>query len=218
MSASRRIEVNPKVMLGKPVVRGTRIPVELLLRKLSEGATEADLLDAYPRLTRRTFRRHSPTQRTCWPTRRPWNSNRRRDEACSSLPMKAATLPWYVPCEPSATMFWLLLKLARGPMTKRCWNWHASNSEFSDRRQGFRPTGLRRRARERWSHLDPPPVFLAVIPPRRDRQNGRRSWCRSRRPFRRCQPRPTSFWTQTENVRTTDGALLRTGGAPQGSL
>ncbi len=38
-------------MLGKPVVRGTRIPVELLLRKLGEGATEADLLDAYPRLT-----------------------------------------------------------------------------------------------------------------------------------------------------------------------
>jgi len=47
-----RIEINPDVMLGKPVIRGTRIPVELLLRKLSEGATEADLLDAYPHLTR----------------------------------------------------------------------------------------------------------------------------------------------------------------------
>ena len=47
-----RIEVNPEVMLGKPVVRGTRITIELILRKLSEGATEADLLDAYPRLTR----------------------------------------------------------------------------------------------------------------------------------------------------------------------
>jgi uncharacterized protein (DUF433 family) len=46
-----RIEINPAVMLGKPVIRGTRIPVELILRKLSEGATEADLLDAYPRLT-----------------------------------------------------------------------------------------------------------------------------------------------------------------------
>lgn len=46
-----RIEINPDVMLGKPVVRGTRIPVELILRKLSEGATTADLLDAYPRLT-----------------------------------------------------------------------------------------------------------------------------------------------------------------------
>jgi uncharacterized protein (DUF433 family) len=39
-------------MLGKPVVRGTRIPVELILRKLSEGETEDDLLDAYPRLSR----------------------------------------------------------------------------------------------------------------------------------------------------------------------
>jgi uncharacterized protein (DUF433 family) len=45
-----RIEINPKVMMGKPVIRGTRIPVELLLRKLSEGATEEDLLAAYPRL------------------------------------------------------------------------------------------------------------------------------------------------------------------------
>ena len=48
-----RIEINPAVMLGKPVIRGTHIPVELILRKLSEGATEADLLDAYPRLKRK---------------------------------------------------------------------------------------------------------------------------------------------------------------------
>jgi uncharacterized protein (DUF433 family) len=46
-----RIEINPAVMLGKPVIRGTRIKVELILRKLAEGATEADLLDAYPNLT-----------------------------------------------------------------------------------------------------------------------------------------------------------------------
>jgi uncharacterized protein (DUF433 family) len=52
MTITDRIEINPKVMLGKPVVRGTRIPVELILRKLSEGATEKDLLDAYPRLSR----------------------------------------------------------------------------------------------------------------------------------------------------------------------
>ena len=48
---TERIEINPSVMLGKPVIRGTRIPVELLLRKLAEGATIEDLLDAYPRLT-----------------------------------------------------------------------------------------------------------------------------------------------------------------------
>ncbi len=37
--------------MGKPVVKGTRIPVDLILRKLGEGASEDDLLDAYPRLT-----------------------------------------------------------------------------------------------------------------------------------------------------------------------
>lgn len=51
MTITDRIEINPKVMMGKPVIRGTRIPVELVLRKLSERATEADLLDAYPQLT-----------------------------------------------------------------------------------------------------------------------------------------------------------------------
>lgn len=45
-----RIEIRPNVMLGKPVVKGTRIPVELVLRKLGDGATTDDLCDAYPRL------------------------------------------------------------------------------------------------------------------------------------------------------------------------
>ena len=56
MTIEGRIEVNPRVMLGKPVVRGTRITVELILRKLSEGATESELLDAYPRLTHEDIR------------------------------------------------------------------------------------------------------------------------------------------------------------------
>jgi uncharacterized protein (DUF433 family) len=45
------IEINSEVMQAKPVIRNTRIPVELLLRKLSEGATIEELLDAYPRLS-----------------------------------------------------------------------------------------------------------------------------------------------------------------------
>ncbi len=45
-----RIEINPKVLFGKPVIRGTRIPVELVVRKLSEGVSQQDLLDGYPRL------------------------------------------------------------------------------------------------------------------------------------------------------------------------
>ena len=52
MTITDRIEINPKVMMGKPVIRGTRIPVELILRKLSEGAKERELLEAYPKLTK----------------------------------------------------------------------------------------------------------------------------------------------------------------------
>jgi uncharacterized protein (DUF433 family) len=50
MSQSR-ISADPSVMMGKPCIRGTRITVELILRKLGAGRTFADLLDAYPALT-----------------------------------------------------------------------------------------------------------------------------------------------------------------------
>jgi uncharacterized protein (DUF433 family) len=46
-----RIEIDPTVMMGKPVIRGTRITVELILRKLAEGTSEVDLLEDYPHLT-----------------------------------------------------------------------------------------------------------------------------------------------------------------------
>ena len=51
MAAHDRIEINPDIMLGKPVIRGTRITVELILRDLAEGGTEQDILAAYPHLT-----------------------------------------------------------------------------------------------------------------------------------------------------------------------
>ena len=43
-------------MLGKPVIKGTRLTVELLLRKVGEGASNADLLDAYPHLNESDIR------------------------------------------------------------------------------------------------------------------------------------------------------------------
>ncbi len=46
----KRISVNPKVMVGKPVIRGTRIPVDLILRMLAQGTPEADILREHPRL------------------------------------------------------------------------------------------------------------------------------------------------------------------------
>lgn len=45
-----RITSDPKVMLGKPCIKGTRITVELVLRWLSEGRTFAELLEAYPHI------------------------------------------------------------------------------------------------------------------------------------------------------------------------
>ena len=45
-----RISFNPKVMVGKPVIRGTRIPVELIVRMLAQGIPEHDVLKEYPRL------------------------------------------------------------------------------------------------------------------------------------------------------------------------
>jgi uncharacterized protein (DUF433 family) len=51
MRTETRVEINPEVMLGKPVIRGTRITVELILRKLGEGASHKQLLEAYPQLT-----------------------------------------------------------------------------------------------------------------------------------------------------------------------
>jgi len=47
-----RIVSNPNVMLGKPVVEGTRITVELILEKLSCGESVEQILDSHPTLTR----------------------------------------------------------------------------------------------------------------------------------------------------------------------
>ena len=49
------IETNPDVMMGKPVIAGTRITVELILEKLAAGEAVEQILDAHPRLTRQTI-------------------------------------------------------------------------------------------------------------------------------------------------------------------
>ena len=50
--AASLIQSDPSIMMGKPVVAGTRIPVELILEKLAAGETVDQLLEAHPRLTR----------------------------------------------------------------------------------------------------------------------------------------------------------------------
>ena len=52
MNFHELIELNHEIMLGKPVIKGTRIPVELIVRKLGEGSTIEDLLDGYPNLSK----------------------------------------------------------------------------------------------------------------------------------------------------------------------
>ena len=46
------IQCDPRIMMGKPVVAGTRITVELILEKLAAGETVEQILDAHPRLTK----------------------------------------------------------------------------------------------------------------------------------------------------------------------
>lgn len=46
------IEINPDIALGKPVIKGTRIPVELIVRKLGESGSIEDILDGYPNLSK----------------------------------------------------------------------------------------------------------------------------------------------------------------------
>lgn len=50
-SYEKRVITDPKIMVGKPVVRGTRIPVELVLQHLEENPDRQDLFAAFPRLT-----------------------------------------------------------------------------------------------------------------------------------------------------------------------
>jgi uncharacterized protein (DUF433 family) len=53
---SRRIIVDPKVMVGKPVIRGTRIPVDAIIHRFSEGATFEDLLKEYPNISKQDIK------------------------------------------------------------------------------------------------------------------------------------------------------------------
>lgn len=52
MDTNAFIEINPQIMMGKPVIKGTRITVEMVLESLSAGESVEDLIDAYPRLSK----------------------------------------------------------------------------------------------------------------------------------------------------------------------
>jgi len=52
MTLRPRIVTSPDVVMGKPVVEGTRVTVELILKRLGEGRSVGDILAEYPQLTR----------------------------------------------------------------------------------------------------------------------------------------------------------------------
>ena len=47
----KRIVIDPRIMVGKPTIRGTRLTVEHIMRELASGTTPEQMLDFYPRLT-----------------------------------------------------------------------------------------------------------------------------------------------------------------------
>jgi uncharacterized protein (DUF433 family) len=51
-----RITANPKVLRGKPIIRGTRISVEFILNLLASNVSEKEILEDYPHLTREDIR------------------------------------------------------------------------------------------------------------------------------------------------------------------
>jgi len=60
MAYADRIVSDQKILLGKPVIKGTRITVELILKKLSEGTSMKELIQSYPILQKRIFLLCSP--------------------------------------------------------------------------------------------------------------------------------------------------------------
>ena len=50
---NHRIEINPRILAGKPIIKGTRIPVTLIFNLLRHGYTIKRILEAYPNLTKR---------------------------------------------------------------------------------------------------------------------------------------------------------------------
>jgi uncharacterized protein (DUF433 family) len=52
MITRQHIEINPKIMMGKPIIKGTRITVEQILESLSESNSIDEVLQAYPHLTK----------------------------------------------------------------------------------------------------------------------------------------------------------------------
>ncbi len=52
----KRIVVDPKIMAGKPIIRGTRVPVDAVIHRIAQGEGIEDILKDYPRITRQDIK------------------------------------------------------------------------------------------------------------------------------------------------------------------
>ena len=96
-----RIEINPTIMNGKPVVCGTRVPVELVLRELGAGMTPEAIIAEQPRLTPDDIRATQAFAAIIRPTKTSFIA-----ESCSGSPMNVSRPLWFESCAaPAATCF-----------------------------------------------------------------------------------------------------------------
>ena len=56
INMEERIVVNPKIMVGKPIIKGTRIPVDAILKRLADGMSISDILEEYPNISEEDIR------------------------------------------------------------------------------------------------------------------------------------------------------------------
>ena len=56
VNLAEHIEINPKILLGKPVIRGTRIPVELIVKLIAQGWKNEEIIKEYPVLKEEDIR------------------------------------------------------------------------------------------------------------------------------------------------------------------
>jgi len=52
LKLEKRIVINPKIMVGKPIIKGTRIPVDAIIKRIADGMTIKEILADYPNLTK----------------------------------------------------------------------------------------------------------------------------------------------------------------------
>jgi uncharacterized protein (DUF433 family) len=56
VNLTEHIEINPKILLGKPIIRGTRIPVELIVKLIAQGWKNEEIIKEYPVLKEEDIR------------------------------------------------------------------------------------------------------------------------------------------------------------------